>query len=358
MLERRLAERTQRPVVAHHGTARTRRALEQHADRAREHGPPFAVAGIERVVAFTTEVRPAMHIERRAVSRREDVEPLGQVRGIVLVVGLARWGEVERRAASLLVQVHRHMRPPLHVRAHAPFRLGVRLRIPVAIEIEVVVRRARPRPRPGVIQRAWLTRHTLRTAVALDVVRMPLASVRILVGVDQHQGAVERQLGVGIGTGGQLVQQRQPRFGARRFTTMHGVLEPHNAGNALHRRIDVGGTGPPRIGESLGIALDLLQPRHVGFARDGDDEHLASLERAGHGVHLHPLGGGGNALDVAHHGALRGETGADIVAQDLRGSRHARIERSAGVGEGMLCLRRAGRERAGEGRGGQREAEE
>ena len=293
-----------------------------------------------------------MHIERCAMGGREDVEPLGQVRGIVLVVGFARRCKVERRAASLLVQVHRHMWPPLHVRAHAPLRLGVRLCIPVAIEIEVVVRRARPRPRPGVIERARLAGHTLRAAVALDVVRVPLASVRILVGVDQHYGAIQRQLGVGIGAGGQLIQQRQSRFGPRRFTTMHGVLEPHDAGNAFHCGIDVGGTGPARIGEALGIPLNLGQPRHVGFARDGDDEHLAPFERAGHGVHLHPLGGGGNALDVAHHGALRSETGADIVPQDLRGSGHARIEGGAGVGEGMLCLRRAGRETAGECRGG------
>ena len=177
---------------------------------------------------------------------------------------------------------------------------------------------------------------------------VPLASVRILVGVDQHHGAVERQLGVGIGAGRQLIQQRQSRFGPRRLATMHGVLKPHDAGNALHGRIDIPCTGPPRISDTLGIPLDLGQPRHVGFARDGNDEHLAPLERAGDGVHLHPLRRGGNALDVAHHGALRRKAGADIVAQDLRGSGHARIERRAGVGEGMLCLRRAGRESAGE----------
>ena len=186
---------------------------------------------------------------------------------------------------------------------------------------------------------------------------MPLASVRILVGVDQHHRTVERQLGVGIGASGQLIQQRQPGFGARRLTTMHGMLEPHDAGNALHRRIDLPRARPAGIGDALGIPLNLGQPRHVGFARDGDDEHLAPFERAGHGVHLHPLRRGGDALDVAHHGALRGEAGADIVAQDLRGSRHARIEGGAGVGEGVLGLRRAGRERAGECRGGQDGAE-
>ena len=290
--------------------------------------------------------------------RREDVEPLGQMLGVVLVVGLSRRREVETRAAALLVQVHRHVRPPLHVRAHAPLRLGVRLRIPVAVEIEVVMRRARPRPRPGVIERARLTGHTLRTPAALDVVRVPLASVGVFVGVDQHHGAVERQPGVVIGAGRQLIQQRESRFGARRLTAMHRVLEPHDAGNALHGGIDVSGACATRVRDPLGIALNIRQSRHVGFTRDGDDEHLARLERAGHGVHLHPLRGGRDALDVAHHGALRRKAGADFVAQDLRGSGHARIEGGTGIGKGVLRMRRAGGKRAGECRGGQCGAED
>jgi hypothetical protein len=359
VLPRRLLERAQHPIVAPDGTTRRRGRLEEHPHAPGEHRPPLAIAGIERVVALAAEVGPPVHVEGGAVRRREDVEPLGEVRRVVLVVRLARRGEVERGARPLLVQVDRHVRPPLHVRPHAPARLGVRLDEPVAIEVEVVVRRARPRPRARIVERPRLGGQPLRTPGALHVVRVPLASVGVLVGIDEYDGAVERHLRFGVGAGRELVEQPQPRLHPRCLAPVHRVREPDHRRQPPNGRVDFARRRTAGVGHPPGIALEVGESGVVGLARDGQEQHLAPLEGARHRVDLHPLRGRGHPFDVAVDQPLRGEARPQLVAQHGPRCRDPRIVAPPGVGKGVLRADRAQREggRQGErGKAGPRHA--
>ena len=124
---------------------------------------------------------------------------------------------------------------------------------------------------------------------------------------------------------------------------MHGVCKPHDCRHALHRRVDLSRACTSWVGDPLRVTLDLGQARHVRFARDRDDEHLAAFERMRNRIHLHALRGGRDAFDVAHHQALRREPVPVVVAENRSRRRHACVVgargRATGLGVGMLCLR-------------------
>jgi len=52
---------------------------------------------------------------------------------------------------------------------------------------------------------------------------MPFAPVGILIGVEEHDGAIERELGIGVGAGGELIEQRESGFHTARLATVHAM---------------------------------------------------------------------------------------------------------------------------------------
>ena len=274
----------------------------------------------------------------------KNVKPLREMFGIVAIVRLTRRREIERRARSLLVQIHGHLRKPLQKRLDAPLRLGMRLREPVAIQIEVVVRRARTGPRTGVVHRLRITRRALIARHPLEVVREPLATVRVFIRIDQHHSAVEGHQRFGIRTSRELIEQRESRFHSRCFTTMHGMFEPHDRRHAFLRAFHFTRRRATWIGDALRVALNFRNAGNVRLTRHRQQQHLAPFERVRYGVHLHASGRRGNAFDVAHHRAMRRESLSDLVAQQRARCRYPRVvaahNRGTGLGEGVLRQQR------------------
>ena len=107
-------------AVGHHGAVVAgerqrprRRLLVGHADRAVEHRPAVAVAGVEAVVDLADVVGPAALVEAGGVGPAEQVEAGDLALGVVRVQRVGRRGEVVGVVAALLVQVDVHLREVL-----------------------------------------------------------------------------------------------------------------------------------------------------------------------------------------------------------------------------------------------------
>ena len=99
-----------------------------------EQRPACAVAGVERIEDFASEVEEAKLVEPLRVVASVEVEGFALGRSDVGVVRPRFGREVIRRVAAHLVEVDEHLGEPLQVRAHVTAGLGLRQREPVSVK--------------------------------------------------------------------------------------------------------------------------------------------------------------------------------------------------------------------------------
>jgi hypothetical protein len=255
-------------VAARERQAPRRRLLVGVADRSLERRPRVAVARIERVVDLADVVRPAALVEARGIGATEQLPAGDLVPGDVRIDRLRRRREVIGVVAALLVEIDGDLRLELEADRDAAARLGLRLRKPVAIHVEEIVVAASARPRLVVLRGI---RHGVGVHCASQRVRgnEARAAVGVLHRVDQHQRITQHQVDARVTLGGeQMVGLDQRRVGRRDLVAVHAMNQPHDHRQLTRQPIALRRRRPPRVGESLDIGLQLIEPGDAIRAAD------------------------------------------------------------------------------------------
>ena len=275
----------------------------------------------------------------------------GRGRRVRVVPGRDAGLEKERGLGAHLVVVGRDLGPPAVPERHPPPALPERRREPVAVEVEEVVVRPPLRPRLVVLP-VLRVGHGHGAPPAVGPVDEAVAPVRVEERVEQHDDLAEHGLDLALG-GGEVVEVDERGLGPRRLVPVDGVPLVHDGRHP----------GDLGVGDRLGrlaqpdvLGLDLAQPRQVLRRRhDRVDEPAALVRRP---------------VEPEHDARRRRRDGLD-VADDLLGPRVPLADREAqdlgrrrdgrvvgrrprhgvldGEGDGRL-----GRQRGGEGEGGER----
>ncbi len=258
------------------GEAARRRLLVGHADRAVEHRPGVAVAGIERVVDLADEIEPPALIETGGVGAAEEVESGDLALGDVRIERIGGRREVIGVVAALLVQVDGYFGEVLAKHLHAASRLGLRLGEPVAVHIEEIVVRAPTRPWLVVlgVVRGGVGSHGARLQVLEQEAG---ATVGILHRIDQYQRVAQHEIHVGVPLRGeQVIRLLQRGIRRRDLVAVHPVGEPDHGGQVAHQPLRIRRREVARVGEALQIGLDLIELRDpLGAADDHEPERTA-----------------------------------------------------------------------------------